>query len=103
MNPTNQTRNVPEKKFGPYAGGVGVAIWANRIETDDGPRIVRSVTINPRRYRDRESGEWKNSSSYGLNDVHLLLFALEQAREFMLMQPLPETHATVTDSDPIPY
>ena len=32
----------PEKKIGPFASGVGVAIWLNTTETDDGPRSFRS-------------------------------------------------------------
>ena len=44
----------PEKKIGPFAGGVGVAIWMNRAQTDDGPKMFRSITINPRRFYDQE-------------------------------------------------
>lgn len=32
----------PEMKFGPFAGGLSVAIWRNSVETDDGPREIRS-------------------------------------------------------------
>ena len=90
MSQPSQTRNMPERKFGPYANGIGVAVWVNRIETDEGPRVTRSVSINPRRYKDRQTGEWKNAASYGVNDVHLLLIALEQARDYLLTQPIPE-------------
>ena len=40
-----QSANRPEKKIGPYPGGIGVAIWMNTIETDDGPRKVRSNVV----------------------------------------------------------
>jgi hypothetical protein len=53
-------RTPPEKKFGPFAGGIGVAIWLNTVETERGPRQTRSITISPRRYRDPETGEWKD-------------------------------------------
>jgi hypothetical protein len=36
----------PEKKIGPFSGGVGVTIWLNRIESDQGPRFMRSITLN---------------------------------------------------------
>jgi hypothetical protein len=26
----------PEKKIGPFAGGIGVAIWLNAVESGDG-------------------------------------------------------------------
>lgn len=35
-------KNRPEKKIGPFAGGVGVAIWVNEVETENGTRQLRS-------------------------------------------------------------
>ena len=32
----------PEKKIGPFAGGIGVAIWLNTVDTDDGPKQFSS-------------------------------------------------------------
>jgi hypothetical protein len=32
----------PEKKFGPYHNGLGLAIWLNSVETDQGIRYFRS-------------------------------------------------------------
>ena len=78
----------PEKKIGPYAGGIGVAIWRNQIETDDGPRTVRSITISPRRYRDAETGEWRDASSYRPMDLPALVFALTKAQEFCYTEPI---------------
>lgn len=38
----------PEKKIGPFASGIGVAIWLNEGTAEDGSvRFFRSVTINP--------------------------------------------------------
>ncbi len=79
----------PEKKIGPFAGGVSVAIWLNTIETADGPRRVRSVTISPRRYRDTKTGEWRNAGSYRLTDLSALILGLEKAQEYMLSTRLP--------------
>lgn len=73
--------NRPEKKIGPYPGGIGVAIWTNTIQTDDGTRQVRSVTLSPRRYKDAQSGQWKDSSSYQVGDLPALIFALQKALE----------------------
>lgn len=80
--------NRPEKKIAPYPGGIGVAIWLNEIETDDGPRKVRSITISPRRYRDPKTGDWKDSSSFRPGDLPALIFALTKAQEHCYTQPL---------------
>ena len=29
----------PEKKWGPFHGGVGVAVWLNEVQTDAGPKF----------------------------------------------------------------
>ncbi len=81
--------NRPEKKIGPYPGGIGIAIWLNTIETDNGPRKLRSITISPRRYRHPETGEWMDSSSYRPGDLPALIFSLEKAQEFCFTEPIP--------------
>lgn len=78
------TANKPELKVGPFAGGIAVNVWRNTVQTEQGPRVIRSITISPRRYRDTESGEWKDSYSYRPIDVTALILALEKAREFIL-------------------
>lgn len=75
----------PEMKFGPFAGGMSVAIWRNTVETDDGPRDIRSITINPRRYKEPQSGEWKNGS-YRTSDLGVLVLALQMAWTDYLLQ-----------------
>lgn len=32
----------PEKKWGPFAGGVGVAVWLNEADTEQGKKFFRS-------------------------------------------------------------
>jgi len=81
--------NHPEHKIGPYAGGIGVAVWLNRVETDTGTRLIRSVTISPRRYRAPETGEWKDASSYRATDLPALIFALQKAQEFCYTNAIP--------------
>jgi hypothetical protein len=70
----------PEKKIGPFAGGIGVAIWLNMVDSRDGTRQLRSITINPRRYFDRESNEWKDAPSFRPSDLPALIFALQKAK-----------------------
>jgi hypothetical protein len=80
----------PEKKIGPFAGGVGVAIWLNQTETPDGgTRTFRSITVAPRRYFDKESNQWKDASSYNPADLPALVFALTQAQAYCYTTPIP--------------
>ncbi|MFN0019442.1 MAG: hypothetical protein ACKVP0_14345 [Pirellulaceae bacterium] len=81
---------VPERKIGPFAGGVGVAIWLNHAETDQGPRIFRSITVNPRRYWDADSNQWKDAPSYNPTDLPALIFALQRAQAYVFETPLPD-------------
>lgn len=78
----------PEQTFGPYPGGISIAIWKNTTETDDGPRQFRSLTISPRRYRDAKTGEWRDASGFRATDIATLIFALCQAQHFLLTTPL---------------
>jgi len=90
---TRAAKAPPEKKIGPFANGVGVTIWLNRIETDQGSRQVRSIAINPRRYFDRESNQWKDASGYNPSDLPAIIFALTKAQEYCYETPLPDTAA----------
>ncbi len=78
----------PEKKIGPYPGGIGVAVWINTIDTGNGPRKIRSITIAPRRYLDAKTGEWRDSPSFRPGDLPALIFALQKAQEFVYTSPL---------------
>jgi hypothetical protein len=86
---SRKPKRHPEKKIGPFANGVGVCVWTNTIETNDGPKTVRSITINPRRYFDQESREWKDAASYNPADLPALLFAITKAQEYCYETPLP--------------
>jgi hypothetical protein len=79
----------PEKKYGPFHGGVGLAVWLNQVEDETGPRFFRSVTINPRRYRDAKTGQWLDSVSFRASDLPALILALEAAHGYMANTPLP--------------
>ena len=80
----------PEKKIGPFTCGIGVAIWLNESESDDGQhRVFRSVTINPRRYFDAKSGQWKDAASYQQSDLPSLIFSLQKALEYCYETPIP--------------
>jgi hypothetical protein len=44
---------------------------------------------SPRRYRDAETGEWRDAGSYRAGDLPALLYALSKAQEFMYSVPMP--------------
>ncbi|MCI0740053.1 MAG: hypothetical protein L0Y72_13490 [Gemmataceae bacterium] len=79
----------PEKKIGPFHSGLGIAIWLNSVDTEQGPRYFRSITIAARRYRDPETGEWKDAASFRPVDLATLELALAHARQFIAATPLP--------------
>lgn len=89
----------PEKKWGPFAGGAGVAVWLNEFQTDNGVRFARSITLAPRRFRDQKTGEWRDAGSYRAVDLPALLLALAAAHEFCLTTPLPGEPADAEDID----
>ncbi len=94
---TKRPAKQPEAKFGPYAGGIGVAVWLNTIETADGRREMRSITVAPRRYRDPKTSEWKNSGSFRPSDIPILLVGLQKAMEYVYTTPLPGQNGEVPE------
>ena len=87
-------RPPPEMKFS--VGGIGVAVWLNTVDSDQGERSFRSVTIAPKRYIDKQSGEWKNGTSFHPNDLPALIFCLQKTLEFAFTTPLPGQETDVT-------
>ena len=79
----------PERKWGPFHGGVGVAVWLNEVETAEGKRFFRSVSLAPRRYLDEKTGKWEDASSLRPTDLPALILALEAAHQFVSSTPLP--------------
>ena len=79
----------PEKKWGPFHGGVGLAVWLNEVDTPEGKRWYRSVTLNSRRYRDEKSGNWEDAKSFRPTDLSGLMLAMEAALAFCHSTPLP--------------
>jgi len=79
----------PEKRIGPFHNGIGIAIWLNTVETDQGTRYFRSITLSPRRYRDQQTGGWRDAPSFRPVDLAVLALAIESAREYCSSTPLP--------------
>ena len=86
---TQRPANKPELKIGPFAGGISVNVWRNTVESESGPRTIRSISISPRRYRDPQSREWKDSYSYRPVDLAAIILGLQKAQEFIYTTPVP--------------
>lgn len=76
-----QTPRHPEKKYGPFAGGAGVVVWLNEVQTDGGVRYFRSIQLAPRRFLDRTSGEWKDAHSLRISDISAVVLGLDNAQK----------------------
>lgn len=96
---TTVAPRYPERKWGPFHGGVGVAVWLNEVETEAGVRFFRSVTINPRRFLDEKTGDWKDASSLRSADLPSLILALEASLDFIKRTPLPGKPAEAEEVD----
>ena len=79
---SRRKKEPPERKIGPFANGVGICIWQNQTQTEQGPRTFRTITINPRRYFDRESNQWKDSPSFNPADLPALIYSLQLAAQY---------------------
>src|SRR5438105_15370925 len=96
--PKKAEPRFPEKKWGPFAGGTGVAVWLNEFETDRGTRYARTITLAPRRFRDPKTNEWRDGA-YRPVDLPALLLAIQAAHEYFLSTPLPGEPAEQEDVD----
>ena len=108
--PENRPSKQPEFKVGPLPGGLGVAVWRNTIQTEDGPRTIRSITIAPRRYRDPNTNEWRDAPSYRPLDIPVLVLALEKAFDFCQtvvlgddQPPMKEVPPETGDNQDVPF
>lgn len=71
--------NAPVQQF--RMGAVKAVIWQN--ETQQGPR--HNVTV-ARLYKDQQSGDWKESTSFGRDDLPLLVKVVDRAHEWIFQQ-----------------
>ena len=74
--------NQPKQKF--KAGGISATVWGN--ETIKGNEVVSYNTISiERTYKDKESGEWKNTNSLRVSDLPKAALVLNKAYEYIVL------------------
>jgi hypothetical protein len=72
------TGQQPIAKF--RAGQVSSALWENDIQVRGGTVKILKATVQ-RRYKDKDSGEWKSSMSFSRNEIPLAIYCLQKAFE----------------------
>ncbi|MHC4203441.1 MAG: hypothetical protein ACYSTT_02235 [Planctomycetota bacterium] len=72
------TGQAPVAKF--RAGQVSAALWQNDIQVRGQTIKVLKATVQ-RRYKDKDSGEWKSSTSFSRNEIPLAIYCLQRAFE----------------------
>lgn len=75
MNDQTQTTNLPVHRE--VMGSVSAAVWMNRTESGD-PFYVTTLS---RTYRDPETGEWKDSTSFGQRDLLAVAHVSQRAAQ----------------------
>ena len=74
----NGQTTAPIAKF--KAGQLSSAVWENTMTINGKTVTVLKATVQ-RRYKDKTSGEWKSSGSFGRNEIPLAIFCLQKALE----------------------
>jgi len=75
--------NRPVKEF--RVRNLSLAIWQNEGTRDGRPVTLHSITLN-KRYRDQETGEWRDSNSFFPDDLPRLRLLLDKAYEHILLR-----------------
>ena len=78
----NVQANVPEKKF--RAGTIAATIWKNSHEKDGRSFEVHSISFE-RSYKDKDSDEWKTTSSLRAMDLPKAVVVLNKAYEYLVL------------------
>lgn len=80
------TNNKPANQ--PRCGNIKAKIWENTSEK--GPFFATTFS---RPFKD-QSGEWRNSTSFGLNDLEALLSVAHQAKDWIAARALKRLAAS---------
>jgi hypothetical protein len=81
-NKTEKTTNRPVQTI--RYGSVRAAIWRNIVDNGNASRPLYCVTFS-RSYKDGE-GNWKESGSFGVDDLLVLAKAADEAHSWITRQ-----------------
>ncbi len=65
------------------AGAITAAVWRNSIDVSGRKVSVFKATVE-RGFKDPKTDEWRNTGSFGRNDLPLVVFCLERAFAWMI-------------------
>lgn len=74
----------PDKKF--KAGAVTATIWKNKATTSSGEETEYFTVSFERVYKDKQTGEWKKTSSLRQTDLPKAVLVLNKAYEYLTLQ-----------------
>jgi len=94
-----QNTSLPVAKF--KAGTVAAAIWENQMNINGRAVTVLKATVQ-RRYKDKNSGEWKSSGSFGRNEIPLAIFCLQKALEEIISRQNKSSENNGNDIEELP-
>jgi hypothetical protein len=84
---TQQDPKQPIKEF--RVGGISSSVWCNETEQDG--RIMRRHSVRlKKRYRDRRTGEWKDSDYLFADDLPRARLVLDKAYEYVVLKESEE-------------
>lgn len=86
--PTKQPGRRPAKKFSFGGFGPSISVWHNTRDTTNGPRITRTITVSGSRYRDPQSGDWKEAALKP-EDISAVIFLLKDCERWLAEVPVP--------------
>ena len=69
----------PEKTF--RQGCVSVSIFENEMNVN-GSNVVRMNAVPQKSYKDKD-GNWKHTTSFGVNEIPKLIVSLSKAYDFL--------------------
>ncbi len=82
-----QDPKQPIKEF--RVAGISVAVWCNEAEQDG--RVIRRYSVRlKKRYRDRQTGEWKDSDYLFADDLPRARLVLDKAYEYVALKESEE-------------
>ena len=82
-----QDPKQPIKEF--RVAGISVADWCNEAEQDG--RVIRRYSVRlKKRYRDRQTGEWKDSDYLFADDLPRARLVLDKAYEYVALKESEE-------------
>lgn len=93
------TTTLPVAKF--KAGTVAAAVWENQMNINGKAITVLKATVQ-RRYKDKSSGEWKSSGSFGRNEIPLAIFCLQKALEEIIDSQNKASESSSNNVEEIP-